>query len=179
MAEYLKRGREAGTQVDAQVRERVATMLAEIASRGDAAVRQYSQSLDQHNPASFRLDDEEIARAISSVPADLRAHIDAAADNVRTFAQAQLGTLQGLEIEMAPGQFLGHRLVPVTSVGAYIPGGRYPLISSALMSILTGKVAGVERVVAMTAPTADHLIAPATLYAMTVAGADEIYALGG
>lgn len=179
MAEYLKRGREAGTQVDAQVRERVATMLAEIASRGDAAVRQYSRSLDQHNPASFRLDDEEIARAISSVPADLRAHIDAAADNVRTFAQAQLGTLQGLEIEMAPGQFLGHRLVPVTSVGAYIPGGRYPLISSALMSILTGKVAGVERVVAMTAPTADHLIAPATLYAMTVAGADEIYALGG
>lgn len=179
MAEYLKRGREAGTQVDSQVRERVATMLAEIASRGDAAVREYSQSLDQHNPTSFRLRDEEIARAISSVPADLRAHIDAAADNVRKFAQAQLGTLQGLEIEMAPGQFLGHRLVPVTSVGAYIPGGRYPLISSALMSILTGKVAGVERVVAMTAPTADHLIAPATLYAMTVAGADEIYALGG
>jgi sulfopropanediol 3-dehydrogenase len=179
VAEYLKSGRKSGTAVDEDVRDRVADMLSQIAEGGEAAVRAFSERLDRHNPATFKLDEQTIAGAIAEVDPELRAHIDAAQACVRAFAEAQLGCLRPLEIELAPGQVLGHRLVPVRSVGAYIPGGRYPLISSALMSILTAKVAGVERVVAMTAPTAAGGISAPTLYAMTIAGADEIYALGG
>ncbi|MDX6327040.1 MAG: sulfopropanediol 3-dehydrogenase, partial [Nocardioidaceae bacterium] len=179
MAEYLKHGRQTGFAVDEGVQARVAEMLAAIAERGESAVREFSLTLDGHNPEHFRLDQGAIDEAVAQVDPGLRAHIDAAHANVRAFAQAQLATLSPLEVEIAPGQVVGHRLVPVRSVGAYIPGGRYPLISSALMSILTAKVAGVERVVAMTAPTSTGGINPATLYAMTVAGADEIYALGG
>jgi sulfopropanediol 3-dehydrogenase len=179
MAEYLKHGRETGTTVDEGVRERVADMLAAVAEHGERAVRELSQTLDGHNPTTFRLDRDTIDTAIAGVDERLRGHIDAAHANVEAFARAQLATLSPLEVEIAPGQVVGHRLVPVKSVGAYIPGGRYPLISSALMSILTAKVAGVERVVAMTAPTRTGGINPATMYAMTIAGADEIYALGG
>ena len=179
MPEYLKHGRETGTSTDAGVQARVSGMLADIAARGEAAVRDFSRTLDQHDPPSFRIDDDTVAMAMEQVDADLKAHIDAAHGYVEAFARAQLACLLPLEIEVAPGQVLGHRLVPVRSVGAYIPGGRYPLISSALMSILTAKVAGVERVVAMTAPTADGSIHPPTLYAMHTAGADEIHALGG
>jgi sulfopropanediol 3-dehydrogenase len=179
MAEYLKSGRATGTTVDEDVQARVAEMLAAVAEHGERAVREFSQALDGHNPPSFRLDDDTVNAALATVDQALRTHIDAAHENVRAFAEAQRGTLAPLEIELAPGQVVGHRLVPVQSVGAYIPGGRYPLISSALMSIVTAKVAGVARVVAMTAPTPSGGISPATLYAMTVAGADEIYALGG
>jgi sulfopropanediol 3-dehydrogenase len=179
MAEYLKSGRATGTTVNEDVQARVAEMLAAVAEHGERAVREFSQALDGHNPPSFRLDDDTVNAALATVDQALRTHIDAAHENVRAFAEAQRGTLAPLEIELAPGQVVGHRLVPVQSVGAYIPGGRYPLISSALMSIVTAKVAGVARVVAMTAPTPSGGISPATLYAMTVAGADEIYALGG
>ncbi len=179
MPEYLKRGRETGTTTDEGVADTVRAMLAEIATRGEAAVREFSRDLDHHNPPSFRLKDDVIAAAIDQVDADLRAHIDAAHGYVEAFAKEQLACLFPLEVEVAPGQVLGHKLVPVRSVGAYIPGGRYPLISSALMSILTAKVAGVERVVAMTAPTASGSIHAPTLYAMSRAGVDEIYALGG
>lgn len=179
MPEYLKRGRGTGTTTDVAVQERVSSMLAAIAERGEAAVREFSRSLDSHDPVSFRLDEDTIAKAIDGVDDGLRSHIDAAHGCVEAFARAQLACLQPLEVEIAPGQVLGHRVIPVRSVGAYIPGGRYPLISSALMSILTAKVAGVERVVAMTAPSADGTIHAPTLYAMTRAGADEIHALGG
>lgn len=179
MPEYLKHGRETGTTTDEGIAETVRAMLAEIATRGEAAVREFSRDLDHHDPPSFRLRDDVIAAAIDQVDADLRAHIDAAHGYVEAFAKEQLACLLPLEVEIAPGQVLGHNLVPVRSVGAYIPGGRYPLISSALMSILTAKVAGVERVVAMTAPTATGSIHPPTLYAMSKAGVDEIYALGG
>lgn len=179
MPEYLKRGRGAGTTTDPDVQERVSEMLADIAERGEAAVRDFSRSLDHHDPATFRIDDATIAAAIDEVDVTLRKHIDAAHGYVESFARAQLACLRPLEVEVAPGQVLGHKILPVRSVGAYIPGGRYPLISSALMSILTAKVAGVERVVAMTAPTAEGTIHSPTLYAMHKAGADEIYALGG
>ena len=179
MPEYLKHGKETGTTTDAGVQERVSGMLADIAARGEGAVRDFSRTLDNHDPTSFRIDDATIAVAIDELDPVLRAHIDAAHGYVEAFARAQLACLLPLEIEVAPGQVLGHRLLPVRSVGAYIPGGRYPLISSALMSILTAKVAGVERVVAMTAPTPEGTIHPPTLYAMHKAGADDIYALGG
>lgn len=179
MPEYLKRGRGTGTTTDLAVQERVSSMLADIAERGEAAVRDFSRGLDSHDPVSFRLDEDTIAEAIDGVDDSLRSHIDAAHGCVEAFARAQLACLQPLEVEIAPGQVLGHRVIPVRSVGAYIPGGRYPLISSALMSILTAKVAGVERVVAMTAPSPDGTIHAPTVYAMKSAGADEIHALGG
>ena len=179
MPEYLKNGRQSGTTTDIAVQERVAEMLADIADRGEAAVRDFSRTLDHHDPLSFRIDDRSITAATTDVDEELRHHIDAAHGYVSEFARAQLASLRPVEVEVAPGQVLGHRLLPVRSVGAYIPGGRYPLISSALMSILTAKIAGVQHVVAMTAPTPDGSIHPPTLYAMHKAGADEIYAMGG
>ena len=179
MAEYLKTGRRPGTSTDPGVRQRVSAILDDIAERGEPAVREWSASLDHHDPDSFRLDTADVADAVRSVDPELRGHIDAAHEHVGAFARAQLDTLSPLEVELAPGQVLGHRIVPVRSVGAYVPGGRYPLISSALMSILTAKTAGVDRVVAMTAPDRNGRIPPPTVYAMHRAGADQIYALGG
>jgi sulfopropanediol 3-dehydrogenase len=179
MAEYLKTGRRPGTSTDPDVQQRVATILDDIAKRGERAVREWSADLDHHDPASFRLDAAEIERAVAAVGPELRGHIDAAHEHVGAFARAQLATVRPLEVEVAPGQVLGQRIVPVRAVGAYVPGGRYPLISSALMSILTAKTAGVEHVVAMTAPGRDGRIPPPTVYAMQKAGADQIYALGG
>lgn len=177
--EYLKRGRVAGTRTDPEVEARVREMLAAIATHGEAAVRELSRTLDAHDPSSFRISAEEIEEVAANLDPDLRQAIDTARENVAAFARAQLASLSAIEVELAPGQVAGHRLVPVDSVGAYVPGGRYPLISSALMSVQVAKVAGVRRVVAMTAPNADKTVHPPTLYAMHLAGADEIYALGG
>lgn len=177
--EYLKYGHGAGTARDDAVAERVKAMLADVRERGEAAVRDFSRTLDRHDPPSFRLDDDAIGRAVATVPGELRAAIDLARANVGAFAEAQLSCLLPLEVELAPGQVAGHRLVPVDAIGAYIPGGRYPLISSALMSIRVAKVAGVRHVVAMTAPNAAGTIHAPTLYAMRAAGADAVYALGG
>lgn len=179
MAEHVKRGRPPGTESDPSVAARVTEMLAEIERRGEAAVRAYSAQLDGFDPPSFRVADEVLVAAGDGLDADLRASIDLAHDQVRRFAEAQRATLGDLSVEVGEGVTLGHRLVPVGSVGAYIPGGRYQLVSSALMSIATAKVAGVERVVAMSAPRRDGTLNQATLYAMHVAGVDAVYALGG
>jgi sulfopropanediol 3-dehydrogenase len=179
MAEYLKTGRRPGTSTDPDVQQRVSAILDDIAKRGELAVREWSSTLDHHDPDSFLLSAADVDDAVAAVDPELRAHIDAAYDHVSAFARAQLATLTPLEVEIAPGQVLGHRIVPVRAVGAYVPGGRYPLISSALMSILTARTAGVERVVAMTAPGRDGRIPPPTVYAMHKAGAEQIYALGG
>jgi sulfopropanediol 3-dehydrogenase len=179
VAEYLKTGRPPGTSTDPEVQQRVSAILDDIAKRGEPAVREWSANLDHHDPASFRLDAADIDHAVDRVDPELRRHIDAAYEHVGAFARAQLATLTPLEVELAPGQVLGHRIVPVRAVGAYVPAGRYPLISSALMSILTAKTAGVDRVVAMTAPDREGQIRPPTVYAMHRAGADQIYALGG
>ncbi|MPV48823.1 histidinol dehydrogenase [Pseudactinotalea sp. HY160] len=176
---YLKGGARAPRARDDAVVERVTAMLREIRDRGEDAVREYSRSLDHHDPASFRIEEAAIEEAIAGVPAEVRSAIEEARTNVVAFAEAQRACLRPLEVEIAPGQIAGHRLVPVDSVGAYVPGGRYPLISSALMSIAVAKVAGVRRVVAMTAPNESGGIHPPTLYAMRAAGADEIYVLGG
>lgn len=179
MARYLKRGRDFVGTTDKEVRQRVLGILEDIEERGEEAVREYSQTLDDWNPDSFRLSGERIEAACATVDEDLRRHLALAAAQVRGFAEAQLETMLSLEIEVGEGVTLGHRHVPVSSVGAYVPGGRYKLISSALMSVLTAKVAGVERVVSMSAPDGKFGIHAPTIYAMTLAGVDEIYALGG
>ena len=178
MARYLKQGRDHVARPDPEVSRTVAAILEDIAARGEAAVRDWSVKLDSWDPPDFRVADAELERAGGAVPADLAGHIDTAAAQVRAFAEAQRATLLDLELEIGAGAVLGHRHVPVGRVGAYIPGGRYKLISSALMSVLVAKVAGVERVTAAT-PAGPDGVPDATLHALRVAGADAVYAIGG
>lgn len=153
-------------------------IVAAVEAEGDDAVRRYSGRLDGWEPQSFRLDPDEIAASLDRVPPEVLEDIVFCQDQVRAFAHAQRGTMVDLEVETLPGVRLGHRHIPVRSVGAYVPGGRYPMIASAHMSIVTAKVAGVERVAACTPPL-DGRVPDATVAAMHMAGADEIYVLGG
>jgi sulfopropanediol 3-dehydrogenase len=178
--EYRKRpSGEAGGPAGGDVGRVVADMLADIESRGEEAVREHSRRLDDWDPDDFRVTDDEIAAAAEEVPAELRAHIEFAQAQIRRFAEAQLGTISDLELETAPGIVLGHRNVPVQSVGAYVPGGRYPMLASAFMTILTAKVAGVPRIVACAPPRREGGIHPYMLHAMATSGADQIVCLGG
>jgi sulfopropanediol 3-dehydrogenase len=179
LARYLKKGDEVAAEASREVRARVAGILEEVEAHGEDAVRGYSRELDGWDPESFRLPEETIEAASATVDEELRGHLELAASQVRGFAEAQLATLLPLDAEVGEGVTLGHRHVPVGSVGAYVPGGQYKLISSALMSVLTAKVAGVERVVSMSAPSGEWGIHAPTIYAMRLAGVDEIYALGG
>jgi sulfopropanediol 3-dehydrogenase len=176
---YLKIAKCEPASSDPEIAETVATILAAVEERGEDAVREFSQRFDDWSPERFTVSDEEIAKAADSIPAELRDHIDRAAENIAAFAAAQRGTLSDLEIEPSPGLVLGHRLVPVRSVGAYSPGGRYPLIASSLMTTVVPKTAGVERVVACAPPSSPEGIAPAMLYAMSRGGADEVVCIGG
>ena len=179
-ATYLKQARPAASSAGGEVSRTVFEMLAEIKSRGVDAVRHYSRRLDGWDPSNFHVGEEEIAAAVDSVPEDLRDHIEFAQRQIGSFAEAQRGTLLDLEVETIPGVVLGHRNVPVGSVGAYVPGGRYPMLASAFMTILTAKVAGVERIVACAPPhRPEEGIHPYMLYAMATSGADEILCLGG
>jgi sulfopropanediol 3-dehydrogenase len=162
----------------AGVRETVTRVVADIRERGDAAVREYSAAFDNWSPDSFRLSQEQIAEIVAGVPAQVIEDIVFVQAQVRRFAEAQLASLGEVEIETLPGVFLGHRHLPVRTAGAYVPGGRYPLTASAHMTIITAKVAGVERVAACTPPIRGQIPA-ATVAAMHLAGADEIYLLGG
>lgn len=179
MPRFLKQADRAPVPTDPEVAKVVSDILADVAERGAEAVRSYSEELDRWSPARFTLTDREIERATAVVPRELRDHIDRAAEQIRLFATAQLGTLSEVEIEPSPGVVLGHRLVPISSVGAYSPGGRYPLIASSLMTTVVPKVAGVERVVACAPPISPEGIAPAMIYAMVAGGADEILCVGG
>jgi len=179
VARYLKRGRDVPHGADRGVREHVSEMLEEIEARGEEAVREFSEKLDGWNPESFRLSEERIEEACATVDEDLKRHLDLAARQVRGFAEAQLETMLPLDVEVGEGIVLGHRHVPVGSVGAYVPGGRYKLVSSALMSVLVAKTAGVGRVVSMSAPGGEFGVHAPTIYAMRLGGADEIYTLGG
>jgi sulfopropanediol 3-dehydrogenase len=180
MATYLKQGisPEQSNTVDKKIRAAVETILDEVELHGDEAVRRYSQQFDHWSPAAFRLQPEEIAGLVAQVPQQTLQDIEFAQAQVRKFAEAQRQTIRALEVELQPGVTLGHRILPVNSVGCYIPGGRYPLVSSAHMSIIPAKVAGVKRVIACTPPAQGKLPA-ATVAAMALAGADEIYILGG
>jgi sulfopropanediol 3-dehydrogenase len=180
MARYLKRGMDAGAikAADAKVRETVEQILAEIEARGEAAVRDLSQKFDNWAPESFRLTPQEIERAISQVSRRDLEDVKFAQAQVRNFAEKQKATMQDLEVETLPGIVLGHRHIPVSSIGCYVPGGRYPMVASAHMSIVTARVAGVKRIIACAPPFhgGPH---PAIVAAMHFGGADEIYVLGG
>src|SRR5215218_4147352 len=156
----------------------VKEVLTDIRVRGDEAVREYSERFDSWSPESFRLSDEQVEEIIAGVPQQVIDDIIWVQEQVRTFAQHQLASLTDFEVETLPGVFLGQRHVPIQAVGAYVPGGRYPLTASAHMTIVTAKVAGVPRVVACTPPIQGEIPA-ATVAAMRMAGADEIYLLGG
>ncbi|MDH6189439.1 sulfopropanediol 3-dehydrogenase [Streptomyces sp. CZ24] len=166
------------TAARADVADRVRAILDDIRERGDEAVRQYSEKFDNWSPGSFRLSAGEIERIVAGVPETVLDDIRFVQQQVRTFAQAQRDSLLDVEIETLPGVRLGHRHVPVSAAGAYVPGGRYPLTASAHMTIVTAKVAGVPRVAACTPPIRGEIPA-ATVAAMHLAGADEIYLLGG
>ena len=180
MARYLKRGMDAGAikAADAQVRQTVEQILAEVEAKGDAAVRALSEKFDTWSPASFKLSDSEVERAIGQVAKRDLDDIKFAQAQVRNFAQKQRETLRDLEVETLPGVILGHKHIPVNSIGCYVPGGRYPMVASAHMSIVTARVAGVERIIACAPPHkgGPH---PAIVAAMHFGGADEIFVLGG
>jgi sulfopropanediol 3-dehydrogenase len=156
----------------------VAEIVAAVRERGDAALREYSRRFDAWDPESFRLTRAEIDDLVRGVPADVVRDIEFCQEQVRAFARAQRGTVADFEVETLPGVRLGQRNIPVGSVGAYVPGGRYPMVASAHMSVITAKVAGVPRVAACTPPM-DGAAHPVTVAAMYMAGADEIYVMGG
>jgi sulfopropanediol 3-dehydrogenase len=161
-----------------EVREAVSAIIDDVRARGDAAVRACSERFDNWSPPRFRLDEEEVERIVAGVPRQVLDDIRTAQANVRRFAEAQRASLSDFEIETMPGVLLGQRTIPVASAGAYVPGGRYPLVASAHMTIVTAKVAGVDRVAACTPPIRGEIPA-ATVAAMHLAGADEIHLLGG
>ncbi len=177
---HLKRGQDAAAlaQADAQVRQTVESILAGIEQRGDAAVREFSRQFDQWDPADFRLTQGQIETAVKRLSARELEDIRFAQQQVRNFAQIQRDSLKDVEVETLPGVVLGHKHIPVNAVGCYVPGGKYPLIASAHMSVLTAKVAGVPRIVS-TAPPYQGAPHPAIVAAMHFAGADEILVLGG
>jgi sulfopropanediol 3-dehydrogenase len=180
MAKYLKAalGAMETDAVDAKVRETVEEIIRAVKERGDAAVRELSEKLDGWSPSSFQLSRNEINSVVASVSRATIEDIKFAQTQICRFAEHQKTTLRDIEIETLPGVRLGQRNNPVANVGCYIPGGRYPMVASAHMSILTAKVAGVERVIAFTPPIGGRPYAE-TVAAMAMAGADEIYILGG
>ncbi|MBX9826073.1 MAG: histidinol dehydrogenase [Xanthobacteraceae bacterium] len=180
MARWLKRGMDAGAikAADAAVRNTVEGILAQVEDKKDAAIRELSKKFDNWEPKDFRLTPAEIEKAISQVSKRDLDDIKFAQAQVRNFAQKQKDTMQDLEVETLPGVILGHRHIPVNAIGCYVPGGRYPMVASAHMSIVTARVAGVKRIIACAPPFkgGPH---PAIVAAMHFGGADEIYVLGG
>ena len=180
MSRVLKSGMNVETQLSIQesVQGTVRGIIADVRTRGDAALRELSQKFDGWSPPAFRLSTEQIEAAIAQVPEEVLASVRFTLEQVRTFAQAQRESIREVEIETIPGVTLGHRVLPMNSVACYVPGGRYPMVASAIMSVATAKVAGVRRVVAVTPPK-DGQPYPATVATMHLAGADEIYIMGG
>src|SRR5262245_16359094 len=185
MREFLKKAVPRPPESDAAVKSVVSEILSAVRAEGDAAVGRYSEKLDRWSPASFKLGADEIEAAVATLSADDRATIDYCRDQIAAFARRQRASLSEFEVDLQEGVRLGQRLIPVASVGAYVPGGRYPLVASALMSITTAKVAGVGRVIACSPPSPvgpanpSGGIYPATLYAMVAAGVDDVYCIGG
>ena len=180
MARFLKRGMDASAikAADAKVRETVERILAQVDEKKDLAIRELSKQFDNWEPKDFRLSPAEIEQAIAHVSKRDLDDIKFAQAQVRNFAQKQRDTMKDLEVETLPGVILGHRHIPVNAIGCYVPGGRYPMVASAHMSIVTARVAGVKRIIACAPPFkgGPH---PAIVAAMHFGGADEIYVLGG
>ena len=180
MIEYLKRGRDAALRAEdqAKVRATVENILADIEKRGDEAIRELSAKFDNWDRDDYRLTEAEIADCLKQLsPRDIE-DITFAQEQVRNFARHQRDSMRDIEVETLPGVVLGHKNIPVNSVGCYVPGGKYPLLASAHMSVITAKVAGVSRIVTC-APPYQGKPAPAIVAAQHLAGADEIYCLGG
>ena len=180
MARWLKRGRDAGAvaEDDAKISAAVEMMLVDIQARGDKAVRELSIRFDKWDRADYRLTDAEIRGCLSELSARDIEDIKFAQAQVRNFAEHQRAAMRDVEVETLPGVVLGHKHIPVQSIGCYVPGGKYPLLASAHMSVITAKVAGVPRIVTA-APPYQGRPAPAIVAAQALAGADVIYCLGG
>jgi sulfopropanediol 3-dehydrogenase len=180
MIRYLKRGKDAQGRAedDTHVRATVEGILRDIAQRGDDAVRAYSRKFDNWDPASFTMSQAEVEAAIGKLSPRETEDIRFAQTQIRNFARIQRASMRDVEVETMPGVVLGHKHIPVNAAGCYVPGGKYPMIASAHMSVLTAKVAGVKRVVA-TAPPFEGAPHPAIVAAMHFAGADQILVLGG
>lgn len=180
MAKFIKKGKGhlSSYSADEQIENTVKEIIKRVETHGETAVREYSNKFDNWNPESFRLTEKEIDEIIKKVPEKTLDDIKFAQEQIRNFAQKQREAIQDIEVETLPGVILGHKNIPVNSVGCYIPGGRYPMVASAHMSIVTAKVAGVKRVIACTPPIRGK-IPSATVAAMHMAGADEIYIMGG
>jgi sulfopropanediol 3-dehydrogenase len=180
MSRHIKRAALAGQHeaADAKIRSIVESIVAAVAKRGDAAVREMSERFDRWSPPSFRLSEDEIAALLDKVAPQTIEDIKFAQAQIRNFAEIQRGSMRDVEVETLPGVVLGHRHIPVGSVGCYVPGGRYPMVASAHMSIVTARVAGVGHITACTPPNqgGPH---PETIAAMHLGGADEIHVLGG
>jgi sulfopropanediol 3-dehydrogenase len=180
MATFLKRriDKTVTDANEAKVRRTVESILQDVAARGDAAVRELSEKFDKWSPASFRLSRGDLDAIVAKVSPDTIADIKFAQAQIRNFAEHQRAALKDIEVETLPGVKLGHRNIPVASVGCYVPGGRYPMVASAHMSIVTARTAGVGRLIACTPPNQGEPHAE-TIAAMVLGGADEIYVLGG
>jgi sulfopropanediol 3-dehydrogenase len=180
MPRHIKTAALAGQhdEADSKVRATVETIIADVAERGDAAVRELSERFDKWSPPSFRLSEAEIRSLVAQVPKQTIADIEFAQAQIGNFAEIQRASLKDVEVETLPGVVLGHRHIPVSRVGCYVPGGRYPMVASAHMSIVTARVAGVGHITACTPPNqgGPH---PETIAAMHLGGADEIHILGG
>lgn len=175
----IKEGQQRLFDQDAETAAVVTRMLIDLEKNGMDAVRQYSRKFDDWDPPSFRLSPSQIEQAIGELPEQAIRDTDFCQANVRSFAEAQFRTMLPLEVETRPGVTLGHRHIPVHSVGSYIPGGRYPLFGSAQMSIIPARVAGVKQITACTPPVKGKGWYPATINAIAKAGADAVYVLGG
>jgi sulfopropanediol 3-dehydrogenase len=177
---YLKEGKteSARAEDDAQVRQNVEAILASIETEGDVAVRRLSEKFDSYSPASFRLSEADIEALMAQVSKRDMEDIKFAQEQVRNFAQIQRDSMRDVEVETLPGVVLGHKNIPVQSVGCYVPGGKFPMVASAHMSVATASVAGVPRIVAATPPF-NGAPNPAVIAAMHLGGAHEIYVLGG
>src|SRR3954453_12935033 len=180
MPRHIKTAALAGHQeeADTKVRAAVEAIIADVRARGDRAVREFSERFDNWSPPSFRLSQSDIAAMVAKVPAQTLDDIRFAQTQIRNFAEIQRASMRDVEVETLPGIVLGHRHIPVGSVGCYVPGGRYPMVASAHMSIVTARVAGVGHIAACTPPN-QGVPHPETIAAMHLAGADEIHVLGG
>jgi sulfopropanediol 3-dehydrogenase len=179
MAEYLKKALERPEEDVTAVQDAVREILEGVKKEGEEAVRFYSQKFDSYSPKSFKLSEDEIAAARKQLPKGEMEDIDFCQAQIRHFAQEQMKRLVDFEVETLPGVHLGQKIIPAASSGSYIPGGRYPMLASAHMTVITPKVAGVDRVVACSPPVKGEGLWPATLYSMVAGGADEIYCMGG
>jgi sulfopropanediol 3-dehydrogenase len=180
MVRVLKAGasEDALANQDLAVRQAVESILGDLQRRGDAAVRAYSEKFDRWSPESFRISSQEIRACYAELSDQVLEDIRFAQAQVRRFAEVQRAALKDVEVETLPGVTLGHRNIPIESVGCYVPGGKYPLVASAHMSVVTAKVAGVSRIIAAAPPFGGRLSA-AIIVALDMAGVDEIYSLGG